>query len=114
MLVWRSLAFISGSPSRRSASRANAVDNLHLPLLRSKPSGDIEGGEHRIVDVEALGVDVDLVVTDLDKHPERVLQQSVKGMMPNGSLGRRMLKKLKVYTGSEHPHEAQQPQPLEV
>jgi large subunit ribosomal protein L13 len=52
--------------------------------------------------------------TDLQqKHPERVIEKAVKGMMPGNSLGRSMFKKLKVYAGSEHPHISQQPQPLE-
>lgn len=46
------------------------------------------------------------------RHPERIVETAVKGMMPKGPLGRQMLKKLKVYAGSEHPHEAQQPQEL--
>jgi large subunit ribosomal protein L13 len=50
----------------------------------------------------------------LDKHPERVIQQSVKGMMPKNPLGRAMLKKLKVYAGDQHPHSAQQPRALEL
>lgn len=50
----------------------------------------------------------------LAEHPERVIQKAVKGMMPKNSLGRAMFKKLKVYAGTEHPHEAQQPQPLEL
>lgn len=50
----------------------------------------------------------------LDKHPERVIQQSVKGMLPKNPLGRAMLKKLKVYAGGEHPHSAQQPRALEL
>ncbi len=50
----------------------------------------------------------------LARRPERVIQQAVKGMMPKGPLGRAMLAKLKVYAGSEHPHAAQQPQPLEL
>lgn len=45
----------------------------------------------------------------LQRHPERVLRQAVKGMMPDGPLGRRQLRKLKIYPGSEHPHGAQQP-----
>jgi len=49
-----------------------------------------------------------------ETRPEFIVQNAVKGMMPKGSLGRQMLKKLKVYTGSEHPHEAQKPTPLEV
>jgi len=47
-----------------------------------------------------------------EKHPERVLMHAVKGMMPHNRLGRAQLKKLKIYTGAEHPHEAQQPQIL--
>ncbi|WP_440996498.1 50S ribosomal protein L13 [Arhodomonas sp. SL1] len=48
------------------------------------------------------------------RSPERVIQLAVKGMMPKGPLGRQMLKKLKIYAGSEHNHHAQQPQALEV
>ena len=50
----------------------------------------------------------------IDKAPERVLQRAVKGMLPRNPLGRAMFKKLKVYAGSEHPHAAQQPQPLNI
>ena len=50
----------------------------------------------------------------LDKHPERVIEIAVKGMLPKNPLGRAMYRKLKVYAGTEHPHSAQQPQPLEV
>ena len=48
------------------------------------------------------------------KHPERVLQKAVKGMLPKGPLGYAMIKKMKVYAGAEHPHAAQQPKPLEI
>ena len=50
----------------------------------------------------------------LDKKPTDILTTAVKGMLPKNRLGRKMLSKLKVYTGSEHPHQAQQPQPLEL
>ena len=50
----------------------------------------------------------------IEKAPERVLQTAVKGMLPHNPLGRTMLKKLKVYAGSEHPHAAQQPQLLNI
>jgi large subunit ribosomal protein L13 len=50
----------------------------------------------------------------LAKAPERVIEQAVKGMMPKNSLGREMLRKLKVYAGPEHKHAAQQPQALEI
>ena len=48
------------------------------------------------------------------KHPERVLQLAVKGMLPKGPLGYAMIKKMKVYPGAEHPHTAQQPKPLQI
>lgn len=48
------------------------------------------------------------------KHPERVIQHAVKGMLPKGTLGRQMLKKLKVYTGPEHPHQAQNPRKIDL
>lgn len=44
-----------------------------------------------------------------ESHPERLLQHAVKGMLPKGPLGREMFRKLKIYTGSEHKHSAQQP-----
>lgn len=52
--------------------------------------------------------------TQLETHPERVIMAAVKGMLPRNRLGRAMLKKLKVYASPTHPHEAQQPKPLEV
>ena len=48
------------------------------------------------------------------KHPERILQKAVKGMLPKGPLGYAMIKKLKVYAGGTHPHAAQQPRALEI
>lgn len=50
----------------------------------------------------------------LQQHPERVLESAIKGMLPKNPLGRAMFKKLHVYAGPEHPHIAQQPQPLEI
>ena len=50
----------------------------------------------------------------LDKFPDRVVESAVRGMLPHNRLGRRMFKKLKVYKGSSHPHEAQQPKTLEL
>lgn len=51
--------------------------------------------------------------TMLDKHPERVLEHAVRGMLPKNRLGRRMYKKLKVYASATHPHQAQKPATLE-
>ncbi len=50
----------------------------------------------------------------MEKHPERILQHAIKGMLPKNSLGRQMLKKLKVYVGPEHKNEAQMPEVLEI
>lgn len=50
----------------------------------------------------------------MGKFPTRALRLSIKGMLPKGPLGRRMFKKLKIYAGAEHPHQAQQPEVLEL
>jgi large subunit ribosomal protein L13 len=50
----------------------------------------------------------------LDKKPERAVEMAVKGMLPHNKIGRRLIRKLKVYAGPEHPHQAQQPQPFEI
>ncbi|MCP5151720.1 MAG: 50S ribosomal protein L13 [Ectothiorhodospiraceae bacterium] len=50
----------------------------------------------------------------LAKHPDRVIEHAVKGMLPKGPLGRDMYRKLRVYAGAEHRHEAQQPRTVEV
>ena len=50
----------------------------------------------------------------MQKHPERVIEHAVKGMLPKNTLGRAMGKKLKGYTGSEHPHAAQKPRKIEL
>ncbi|HDM09891.1 MAG: 50S ribosomal protein L13 [Deltaproteobacteria bacterium] len=50
----------------------------------------------------------------LETKPEEILRHAVRGMLPKNSLGRRQLKKLKIYAGPDHPHEAQKPQELEI
>ena len=50
----------------------------------------------------------------LENNPDRVISNAVKGMLPHNKLGRKLLKHLKVYQGSNHPHEAQSPQTLEI
>ncbi|HEV3362353.1 MAG TPA: 50S ribosomal protein L13 [Pseudonocardiaceae bacterium] len=50
----------------------------------------------------------------LDKQPDRLLEQAIKGMLPHNRLGRAMGSKLKVYAGPEHPHAAQQPKPFKI
>ncbi len=49
----------------------------------------------------------------METRPDQVVRRAVKGMLPKNKLGKKMLKKLKVYAGPEHPHDAQQPEPLE-
>ena len=49
-----------------------------------------------------------------ERHPDRMIQQAVRGMLPDNTLCRKMLKRLKVYAGAEHPHAAQSPTPAEV
>jgi large subunit ribosomal protein L13 len=50
----------------------------------------------------------------LERQPEEIIRKAVVGMLPKNRLGRQLAKKLKIYAGTEHPHEAQQPQTLEV
>jgi large subunit ribosomal protein L13 len=50
----------------------------------------------------------------LEKTPEELIKRAVKGMLPKNKLGRQMFKKLKVYCGADHPHQAQQPKELQV
>ena len=50
----------------------------------------------------------------LASHPERAVEKAVRGMLPKNTLGRNMLRKLKVYAGPDHPHQAQQPVPFEI
>ena len=54
------------------------------------------------------------VKEQFEKHPERIIESAVKGMLPKTKLGKAMAKKLKVYRDANHPHAAQQPQPLEI
>jgi large subunit ribosomal protein L13 len=50
----------------------------------------------------------------LERHPERVVEKAVRGMLPKNTLGRKMFSKLKVYAGPDHPHQAQQPEPYTI
>lgn len=50
----------------------------------------------------------------LEKHPEKLVRRTIKGMLPKSKLGKKMAKKLKVYASDEHPHSAQQPKELEL
>ena len=50
----------------------------------------------------------------IEKHPEKAVEKAIKGMLPHNTLGRAMMRKLKVYAGPEHPHQAQSPAPFEI
>ena len=50
----------------------------------------------------------------LERKPEYLIYHAIKGMLPKNNLARRMLKKLKVYAGENHPHQAQKPEPIEI
>ena len=52
--------------------------------------------------------------TLLEKRPELVIQHAIKGMLPKNRLGRRMIKKVRIYAGPDHPHQAQNPEPIDV
>ncbi len=60
------------------------------------------------------GLKIDTAAEVRAKHPARILEHAVKGMMPKGALGRKMYKRLKVYAGTDHPHGAQQPQMVDM
>ena len=50
----------------------------------------------------------------LERHPERIIEHAVRGMIPHNRLGRSMMKKLKVYAGADHPHAAQKPETIDI
>jgi large subunit ribosomal protein L13 len=52
--------------------------------------------------------------TMIEKHPERVMEHAIRGMLPKNKLGAKMFKKLKVYAGEKHPHQAQNPEVLKI
>lgn len=60
------------------------------------------------------GIKSRTLAEQLERRPEEVLRMAVRGMLPKNRLGRKQLLKLKIYAGPEHPHEAQQPQPLRL
>ena len=60
------------------------------------------------------GLKVETYEEAMTKHPERVIERAVKGMLPKNTLGRAMGKKLKVYAGAEHPHVAQNPREIKM
>ena len=60
------------------------------------------------------GIKETVLSDELENNPERVIERAVKGMLPKNSLGRTMFRKLRVYAGPDHTHQAQQPKALEI
>lgn len=60
------------------------------------------------------GIKAETFESLLERRPEAVIERAVRGMLPKNKLGRQMARKLKVYAGPDHPHEAQKPQPIEL
>jgi len=60
------------------------------------------------------GLRAETLASVREKHPERLIESAVRGMLPKNRLGRQMIRKMKVYAGADHPHEAQMPQPLNL
>ena len=124
---------ISGKVLGRAATRiATVLMGKHRPEYTPHvDTGDfvivINAGEVRVTGNNKLtekvykrysGYPSGLKLTTLEdmlaKHPERVVSEAVRRMLPKGRLGRAMLKKLKVFSGSEHCHQAQQPEEMEI
>jgi len=86
----------------------SSQDRLHFPLR------DVirQIGDDRSNRTRQGGATFEKFQDLLQKHPERVFEHAVKGMLPHNRLGRQIIKKMKVYAGPEHPHKAQQPEPL--
>lgn len=60
------------------------------------------------------GLRIETAKTRMERHPDRILSEAVRRMLPKNKLGRKMLAKLKIFAGPEHPHQAQQPEPAEL
>ena len=120
----------SGLPLGRLASEiAQVLRGKHKPTF----APHVDGGDHVIV-INASGVKVTSGKSEtkiyyrhsgfpgglkaenferlIQRHPENVIERAVRGMLPKNKLGRKMISKLKVYPGAEHPHQAQKPQPM--
>jgi len=86
-----------------NAAKVKLTGNSKLTQRQYKRYSGYPGGQ-KLVPLEKM----------LEKHPEKVIHHAVRRMLPKTKLGRAMLKKLKVYAGPDHPHQAQQPVKLEI
>ncbi len=120
----------SGLPLGRLASEiAQVLRGKHKPTF----APHVDGGDHVIVinasDVKVTsgksetkiyyrhsgfpgGIKAESFERLVDRHPEVIIERAVRGMLPKNKLGRKMISKLKVYAGPDHPHQAQKPQPM--
>ncbi len=85
-----------------NAEKVRLTGNKMKQKIYFRHSGYIGGGKYTPISLM------------LQKHPERIVEFAVKRMLPKNALGRKMFKKLKVYAGSNHPHQAQKPEVLEL
>jgi len=90
--------FVIVTNCERVAVTGNKLDNVHY-YRHSRYPGGLKSRSMR---------------EQMKRFPDRVIYEAVKGMMPKTRLGRAQMKKLRIYAGSEHPHAAQQPSPLEL
>jgi len=90
--------FVIVTNCERVAVTGNKLDNVHY-YRHSRYPGGLKSRTMR---------------EQMKRFPDRVIYEAVKGMMPKTRLGRAQMKKLRIYAGSEHPHVAQQPSPLEL
>ena len=96
-----------------------AVEAAKLLRGKHKPTftPNVDGGDFVIViNAEKIAVSGDKLTNGelLEKHPTRVVENAIVGMLPHNKLSRQVQKKLKVYAGPDHPHAAQQPIPFEI
>jgi large subunit ribosomal protein L13 len=97
---------------RLSTELARRLRGKHKPVY----TPHVDTGDYLVViNAEKIGnLKTETLAQALERHPERVIETAVKGMLPKGPLGRDMYRKLKVYAGPNHPHAAQQPQVLDI
>ena len=117
------------APSRLASRIARVLEGKHKPTYQP----NLDSGDHVIVlNASHISVTRDKLESKiyarhsgypqgfkeetlghlLARRPEEVIRRAVKGMLPHNRLGTQMLRKLKVYAGAEHPHQAQKPEPL--
>ncbi|NOT34081.1 MAG: 50S ribosomal protein L13 [Candidatus Eisenbacteria bacterium] len=97
------------TPHMDTGDHVIVVNCEKVAMSGSKPE-DKKYFRHTLYPGGAYWVTIDQM---MEKHPDRVITLAVRGMLPRNRLGRAMMKKLKVYAGSEHPHVAQQPRAWE-